>query len=145
VSISQVMIAGSNNLTGGGGAASGGTGTPGSGYLNGYSGHIVTLTPTTNGSGNPHTAYPGDTITWTITSNSSALNGVTVYYWVDNDAVPYTDWTYPQNYGQIVLDSNGNGSFNRTVAANPPQHGLFRMYIGTSLYQGTITHGYIGV
>ena len=142
MSISQVMIAGSN-LTGGGGAASGGTGAPGSGYLTGYGGHIVTLFPTTNGSGNPHTAYPGDTITWTINSDAS-LNGVTVYYWVDNDAVPYTDWTYPQNYGQIVLDSNGNGSFSKTVVANP-QHGLFRMYIGTSLYQGTITHGYIGV
>jgi len=142
MSISQVMIAGSNNSTGGGGGAPTGDGAPGSGTLVGYSGAVF-LIPSTNGANSPGKANPGDTITWTINSDAS-LNGVTVYYWVDNDTVPYTDWTYPQNYGQIVLDASGGGSFSRTVVSNP-QHGLFRMYIGTSLYQGTITHGFIGV
>lgn len=141
MSISQIMIAGST-LSGGGGGAPTGDGAPGSGTLSGYSGAVF-LIPSTNGANSPGKANPGDTITWTINSDAS-LNGATVYYWVDNDTVPYTDWTYPQNYGQIVLDASGGGSFSRTVVSNP-QHGLFRMYIGTSIYQGTITHGYIGV
>ena len=141
MSISQVMIAGST-LSGGGGGAPTGDGASGSGTLSGYSGAVF-LIPSTNGANSPGKANPGDTITWTINSDAS-LSGVTVYYWVDNDTVPYTDWTYPQNYGQIVLDASGGGSFSRTVVSNP-QHGLFRMYIGTSLYQGTITHGFIGV
>ena len=136
------MIAGST-LSGGGGGAPTGDGAPGSGQLTGYSGHTVTLTPSTNGANSPGKANPGDTITWTINSDAS-LNGALVYYWVDNDAVPSTNWTSGGNNGTVTLDASGGGSFSRTVVSNP-LHGLFRMYIGTSLYQGTITHGFIGV
>lgn len=144
--ISAVIGAVANSGSGGGGGspASGGTGSPGTGYLNGYSGHLVTLTPSTNGIGNPGTAYPGDVITWNITSDSS-LSGVTVYWWVDNDNVPPITWTSGGNDGTVVLDGNGNGFFSKTVVSSPPVHNLFRMYIGTGLYAGTITHGYIGV
>ena len=143
MSISQMMIAGSNlSAGGGGGGAPTGDGAPGYGTLVGYSG-AVALIPSTNGANSPSKANPGDTITWTINSDAS-LSGALVYYWVDNDAVPSTNWTYTSNMGTVTLDASGGGSFSRTVVSNP-QHGLFRMYIGTSLYQGTITHGFIGV
>jgi len=145
LSISQIMIAGSNSLGGGGGGggAPTGDGSPGYGTLTGYT-STVALIPSTNGANSPGKANPGDTITWTINS-SAELSGVTVWWWVDNDAVPTSTWISGGNDGTIQLDSLGGGSFSKTVVAVPPLHGLFRMYIGTSLYQGTITHGYIGV
>ena len=122
----------------------GGTGTAGTGTLNGHPGHTVTLTPSTDGTNSPGTANPGDTITWNITSDSS-LSGVRVYYWVDYDAVTSSTWTSGGNDGYVDLDTNGSGSFSRTVVSIPPVHSLFRMYIGVALHYGTITHGYIGV
>jgi hypothetical protein len=68
-----------------------------------------------------------------------------MYWWVDNDAVPSSTWVENSNNGTVTLDGNGTGSFTRTVVSNVPSHGLFRMYVGMSLYQGFVTHGDIGV
>ena len=145
MNLSQVILASTSTSTtgggGGGGSAPNGTGSPGTGTWNGIT---YTVTPSTNGSGNPGTANPGDTITWTITSNASA-SGITMYWWVDNDAVPSSTWVENSNNGTVTLDGNGTGSFTRTVVSNVPSHGLFRMYVGMSLYQGFVTHGDIGV
>ena len=119
--------------------ATGGTGTPGTGAIQAQ---LMTLTPSTNGTGTPGTAYPGDTITWNITSNPFGA-GLDVYWWVDYDAAPASTWVQGTNNGHLVLDSNGSGSFSLTVAQSAGVQ--FRMYIGHSLYQGTCTHGYIGV
>ena len=138
----QAIIASVSTATaGGGGGTPSGDGSPGSGSNNGIS---YTLTPSTNGIGNPGTAYPGDTITWTITSSASAA-GLTIYWWVDFDAVPSSNWVENSNNGTVTLDGNGSGTFTRTVISGVPSHGLFRMYIGLSLYQGFLTHGNIGV
>lgn len=109
-----------------------------------YNGTMYTLTPSTNGTASPAYANPGDTITWTVTTNTGAANQ-TLYIWVDNDAVPANTWVENTNNGTINLDSNGAGSFSLTVVNSVPVHNLFRMYIGLSLYQGFGTHGFIGV
>lgn len=109
-----------------------------------YNGTMYTLTPSTNGTASPAYANPGDTITWTVTTNTGAANQ-TLYIWVDNDAVPASTWVENTNNGTITLDGNGAGSFSLTVVNSVPVHNLFRMYIGMSLYQGFGTHGYIGV
>ena len=119
----------------------GGTGTPGS---SSNSGILYTLTPSTNGIGNPGTAWPNDTITWEVTT-SPADAGRTLYIWVDNDLVSPSTWVEGSNNGTITLDSSGYGRFTRTVVDNPPGHALFRMYVGRALYSGFVTHGYIGV
>lgn len=119
----------------------GGTGTP---EAQSWNGILYTLTPSTNGSGNPGSANPGDVITWTITSSAGAA-GITVYWWVDNNAVPANTWVENSNNGTVTLDSNGTGTFTRTVVSSVPTHNLFRMYVGMALYQGFVTHGYIGV
>lgn len=124
-----------------GGPMPGGDGSPGSGS---WAGTNFTLTPSTNGVGNPGTAYSADVITWTIQANNSNYNGQTMYWWVDNNAVPASNWVENSNDGTVVLDSNGSATFSRTVVTNPT-HGLFRMYVGFGLYQGFVTHGYIGV
>lgn len=144
MAITQSVIA---SVTGsgegaGGGPAQGGDGSPGSGT---YLSTNFTLTPHTNGIGNPGTAYPGDTITWTIQADNSAYNGSTMYYWVDWNAVPANTWVSGGNDGTVVLDNNGTATFSRTVANPVPVHNLFRMYVGFGLYQGFVTHGYIGV
>jgi hypothetical protein len=124
--------------------ATGGTGSTGTGHVNvlGGGGITVTLTPSTDGTGTPGTAYPGDTITWTITSDPS-FNNIRLYYWVDYDLAPASTWVENSNNGSVILDGAGNASFTRTVAQSAGVK--FRMYIGTGLYQGTVTHGYIGV
>ena len=134
---------------GGGGPAQGGDGSPMTAG-NPYGGGVgYTITPSTNGVGNPGTAYPGDVITWTISSNASQA-GKTILWWVDNNAVPVTNWvenpswTSYSNAGSVVLDGNGSASFSLTVVANPT-HGLFRLYFSEYIYQGFVTHGYIGV
>lgn len=140
------IIAVVGRSAGGGGPAPGGDGSPGSTFNNGAT---YTLTPSTNGIGSPGTAYPGDVITWTITSDLSQ-SGRTIIWWVDNNDVPVGNWvenpyysTY-NNAGSLVLDGNGTGQFSLTVVANPT-HGLFRMYISDVLYGGWLTHGFIGV
>lgn len=147
MSILQGLIASiSKAASGGGGPPPNGDGAPNSTNNNGA---FYTLTPSTNGIGNPGTAYPGDVITWTITSDASQA-GRTIIWWVDNDAVPVSNWYENPNYngtynaGSLVLDGNGTGSFSLTVVANPT-HGLFRMYISDALYQGWLTHGFIAV
>lgn len=124
------------------GPASGGTGSPES---SNYNGTIFTLTPSTNGIGNPGTAYPGDVITWVIQANNGNFNGSTMWWWVDYDAVPAGTWVENTNNGTVVLDGSGRATFTRTVANPVPVHNLFRMYVGFGLYQGFVTHGYIGV
>lgn len=109
-----------------------------------YNGTMYTLTPSTNGTASPAYANPGDTITWTVTTNTGAANQ-TLYIWVDNNTVPANTWVENTNDGTITLDGNGAGSFSLTVVNSVPVHNLFRMYIGMSLYQGFGTHGYIGV
>lgn len=126
---------------GGGGPATGGTGSPESVTVNGIQ---YTLTPTTNGIGNPGTAYPNDTITWTVTTSPADPSRL-MYIWVDNNAVPTTTWVEGVNDAVMSLDNNGTGTFSLTVVGSPPSHNLFRMYAGFSLYQGFVTHGFIGV
>lgn len=135
------MATNSTSSTGGGGASTGGTGSPETITINGIQ---YTLTPSTNGIGNPGTAYPNDTITWTVTTSPADI-GRTLYIWVDNEAVPISTWVENSNNGTITLDSSGTGTFTRTVVGNPPTHNLFRMYVGFGLYQGFVTHGFIGV
>ena len=119
-----------------------GTGTPGSGD---WLGITYTLTPYTNGTGNPGTANPGDMITWTLTSSPADTSGRRMYYWVDNNDVPSNTWVANGNDGSEVLDGSGVMSFARQVVSNPPVPGVFRMYVGMSLYQGFVTHGYISI
>lgn len=151
MSIIQAIIG--TNLTisaqgggGGGGPAPGGDGSQGSAFNNGATYY---LTPSTNGIGNPGTAFPGDIITWTINSAPSQA-GRTIIWWVDNNDVPYTNWVESPyfnmyaNAGSVVLDGSGSASWSLTVVQNPA-HGLFRLYISDSLYQGWLTHGYIAV
>lgn len=131
---------------GGGGPTPGGDGTQGSTFNNGAT---YFLTPSTNGIGNPGTAYPGDVITWTINSDASQA-GREIIWWVDNNDVPASNWVETTNYngyanaGSVILDGNGSASFSLTVVQNPT-HGLFRMYISDVLYGGWLTHGFIGV
>lgn len=146
--ITQVLLTATTAGGGGGGGdpTPGGDGSQGSTFNNGAT---YFLTPSTNGIGNPGTAYPGDVITWTINSDASQA-GREIIWWVDNDSVPVSNWVENPNYngtgnaGSVVLDGGGNASFSLTVVQNPT-HGLFRLYISNSLYQGWLTHGYIGV
>jgi hypothetical protein len=123
-------------------ATSSGGGGVGGGGFNGHPGVTVQLTPNINGVGAPEQAYAGDTITWTITSDSS-MSGTTIYWWVDNDTAPMSTWESGANSGSVVLDSNGSATFDKKVAQNI--NAQFRMYIGVALYFGTVTHGYIGI
>jgi hypothetical protein len=125
-------------------------GGDGSAYSVDNNGATYTLTPTVNGMGNSGTANPGDVITWTITSAASQ-SGRTIIWWVDNNNVPVNTWVEQpylngtDNAGSVILDGNGTGSFSLTVANPVPIHNLFRMYISDQLYNGWLTHGYIGV
>lgn len=130
------------NDTSTGGPMTGGDGSAGSGQWNGIT---YTLTPSTNGSGTPGTANPGDVVTWSITSNPDDTSGRTMHWWVDNNAVPSNTWVENTNNGTVTLDGSGNASFSLTVVSSVPTHALFRMYVGMSLYNGFVTHGYIGV
>lgn len=144
MSITQAIILTSSNRTssgGGGGSTQNGTGDPGTGTWNGIT---YTLTPSTNGIGNPGTAYPGDTITWTITSSPVDTSGRTMYIWVDAFAIPGSNFVENTDNGTFVLDGSGTGTFTLTVSSNPT-HNLFIMYVGMSLYQGFVTHGVIGI
>lgn len=147
--VTQILtVVGRSAGGGGGGPAAGGDGSPMT-ASNPSTGVSYTITPSTNGAGNPGTAYPGDVITWTITSQASEA-GKTLIWWVDNNTVPVSNWVENPNYngtynaGSVVLDANGSASFSLTVVSNP-SHNLFRMYFSESLYSGWITHGYIGV
>ena len=119
------------------GPATGGTGTAAT--LNGF-----TITPSIAGRVDASTAYVGDVITWTITSNAG-WGGYLINWWVDNNTVPASTWAENTNNGSLSLDGNGTGTFTRTVAQNV--HAQFRMLIGHDLYQGGSypMHGYIGV
>lgn len=138
----QIAVAStSSSSSGGGSPAQGGTGSPESFTNNGIT---YTVTPSTNGIGNPGTAYPGDDITWTVTT-SPADPGRTLYWWVDNATIPASDFVNNIDNGTIALDGNGTGAFTLKVANPPTTHNLFRMYFGYSLYQGFVTHGLIGI
>lgn len=141
MSLLQVALVASTSLASSSGPAQGGTGTPQSYSVNGFT---YTLTPTTNGIGNPGTAYPNDTITWTVTT-SPADAGRLLYIWVDNAVVPASDFVENVDNGTITLDGSGSGTFSLTVVASPSVHNLFRMYVGYGLYQGFLTHGEIGI
>lgn len=140
MSIVQAIIATTNIPSSGGGSAQTGDGTPGSVTTNGFT---YTLTPTTSGSGSPGTANPGDVITWTVTTSPADANRL-LYIWVDNGTLPGSNFVENTDNGTFTLNGSGTGTFTLTVVSNPT-HGLFRMYIGYSLYQGFVTHGNIGM
>jgi hypothetical protein len=143
--ITQILLTAASQGGGGGFTGDGSPMTAG----NPFTGVSYTITPSTNGIGSPGTAYPGNIITWDITSQPSE-SGKTIIWWVDNNALPVTNWVGNPNYngnqnaGSVVLDGNGSASVSLEVVGNPT-FGTFRLYFSETLYQGWITHGYIAI
>lgn len=115
-----------------------------------HNGVPYTLTPSTNGIGNPYFALPGNQITWTIDSAPSQA-GNTIIWWVDANSVPVSTWVENPSYlgnanaGSVTLDANGSATWSLTVVNPRPTSNLFRLYIGDTLYNGFLTHGWIGM
>ena len=107
-----------------------------------HGGQLYTFAVNTNGVGNPLNAFPGDVITWTVTSPGSP--GHTLTWWVDMNTVYDDNFVeqFPANkpIGTITLDGAGIGTFSLTVVSAPPSPNQFMMYIGDSLYQGFLGH-----